>query len=145
MTVDIPSAAPRRFSPWLILLGALLIPLVYVPTLDTRFDFIDDGNLVYPAPPMPVGERLHLVWEKIVANYDHLGPFRPVLVAHWELAAELFRADPFRWRCARLAWSAIAVAALLALLRELRIRPTAALFAAGWRSGTRTAMKSGRA
>jgi len=37
-----------RFSPWIVLLGGLVIPLVYVPTLGTRFDFIDDGNLVYP-------------------------------------------------------------------------------------------------
>ncbi len=122
------SVAPRRFTPWLILLGALAIPLIYVPTLGTRFDFIDDGNLVYPAPPMPAGARFHLVWEKIVANYEHLGPFRPVLWAHWELAADLFRGDPFLWRCARLAWSAFGAAALLALLRELRVRPAAALF-----------------
>jgi hypothetical protein len=123
-------AVPRRFTPWLIALGALVIPLIYLPTLGTRFDFIDDGNLVYPAPQMPRGERLHLVWQKIVANYDHLGPFRPVLWAHWELAADLFRADPVLWRAARLAWSALAASALLALLRELRVRPAAALFVA---------------
>ena len=68
----------RRRFPWWVLLGAVLLPCVYLPTLQTPFDFIDDGNLVYPAPPLPVGERLHRVWQRIVANYQHLGPFRPV-------------------------------------------------------------------
>ncbi|HEY1379777.1 MAG TPA: hypothetical protein VGF55_23445 [Gemmataceae bacterium] len=122
--------APRRFAPQLVFLAAVAVPLVYLPTLGTRFDFIDDGNLVYPAPPMPAADRLHLVWDKVVANYEHLGPFRPVLWAHWDLAAELFRADPWWWRLARLVWSGVAVAALLALLRELRVRPAAALFVA---------------
>jgi hypothetical protein len=121
---------PRRFTPWIILLGALAIPLVYVPSLRTDFDFIDDGNLVYPSPRMPVGERLHVVWDKIVANYEHLGPFRPVLWVHWEAAAELFHGRPELWRLGRLLWSALAVAALLALLRELRLPSAAALFAA---------------
>src|SRR5436190_22780013 len=114
--------ARRRFAPWLVLAGALGIPCVYLPTLATPFDFIDDGNLVYPAPPMPFGERLALVWDKVVANYEHLGPFRPVLWVHWEPAAELFQGDAVRWRAARLVWSGLAVAALLALLRELGVR-----------------------
>jgi hypothetical protein len=125
-----PPSAPRRFTPWVVLLGALAISLVYVPSLHTDFDFIDDGNLVYPSPAMPVGQRLNVVWDKIVANYEHLGPFRPVLWAHWETAAELFHGDPALWRLGRLAWSAVAVAALLALLRELRFPPVAAVFAA---------------
>jgi hypothetical protein len=130
LAVGATPVARRRFAPWLVLIGALVIPCVYLPTLATPFDFIDDGNLVYPAPPMALGERLALVWEKVVANYEHLGPFRPVLWVHWELAAELFQADPVRWRAARLAWSALAVASLLALLRELGVRPLPALFAA---------------
>jgi hypothetical protein len=127
-----PANSPiaRRFAPWLILLGAIAVPLVYLPTLHTRFDFIDDGDLVYAATPMPLGARLHLVWEKIVANYEHLGPFRPALWAHWELAAELCHGDAARWRLVRMLWSGVSVAALLALLRELRIRPEAALFVA---------------
>ena len=124
------AVSPRRFTSWLILLGASAIPLVYLPSLRTDFDFIDDGNLVYPSPPMPVGQRLNLVWDKIVANYEHLGPFRPVLWVHWEAAAEMFNGDPALWRFGRLAWSVLAVAALLALLRELRLPPVAALFAA---------------
>src|SRR5262249_29828279 len=82
------------------------------------------------APPMPASERLHLVWQKIVANYEHLGPFRPVLWAHWELAADLFRGDAAKWHFARLVWSGVAVAALLALLRQLRLLPAASLSAA---------------
>ena len=110
-----------RFSPWILLLGGLVIPLVYMPTLGTRFDFIDDGNLVYPSPPMPLGDRVELVWQKIVANYEHLGPFRPVLSAHWELFAEMCQGDAFRWRLIRLGWSMFATAMLLALMRELRL------------------------
>src|SRR6187401_524772 len=102
--MDVPAAAPRRFPGWALLAGAILIPCVYLPTLGTRFDFIDDGNLVYPAPPMPLGQRLGLVWDKIVANYEHLGPFRPTLWAHWELTAELCQGDAFRWRLLRLLW-----------------------------------------
>lgn len=119
-----------RFAPWLVVAGALVIPCVYLPTLATPFDFIDDGNLVYAAPPMALGERVALAWEKVVANYEHLGPFRPVLWVHWEIAAELFGGDPVRWRTARMVWSGLAVAALLALLRELGVRPLPALFAA---------------
>jgi hypothetical protein len=110
--------------------GALLLPLLYVPTLATRFDFIDDGNLVYPAPPQPLGARLALVGQKIVANYEHLGPFRPVLWVHWELAAEWCAGQDWRWRLLRLLWCGGATGALLWLLRELRLHPLAALGAA---------------
>jgi hypothetical protein len=103
---------------------------LYLPTLATRFDFIDDGNLVYPAAPMPLHQRLHLVWDKIVANYQHLGPFRPVLWAHWETEAELLGANTFLWRSARLFWAMLATGTLLWLLRELRIRPVAAVLVA---------------
>jgi len=33
-----------------IVLGAVVIALGYLPTLFAPFDFIDDGNLVYPSP-----------------------------------------------------------------------------------------------
>jgi hypothetical protein len=110
-----------RFSTWIVLLGAIAIPLIYLPTLGTRFDFIDDGNLVYPSPSMPIGDRVGLVWQKIVANYEHLGPFRPVLWAHWEFVAELSDGDVLRWRIWRLVWSMFATGMLLALMRELRL------------------------
>jgi hypothetical protein len=35
-------AAQTRFPPWIVFLGATVIPLIYLPTLGTRFDFIDD-------------------------------------------------------------------------------------------------------
>ena len=81
---SVPRASTCSRSPWWIFVGAALLASLYLPTLATRFDFIDDGNLVYPSGPMPLGQRLHLVWEKIEANYRHLGPFRPVLWCHWE-------------------------------------------------------------
>jgi hypothetical protein len=121
---------PARRLPWWVLAGAVLLPCLYLPTLSTRFDFIDDGNLVYPAPPLSPAQRLGRVWERIRANYDHLGPFRPVLWCHWEAEADLFAGDPLRWRLARLVWCGFATGALLWLLRELGIRPAAALAAA---------------
>jgi len=113
------------------LLAAVLLPCLYLPTLRTRFDFIDDGNLVYPAPPMSAAQRLHRVWERIQANYEHLGPFRPVLWAQWETEADLLDANRLAWRAARhdpSAWigaavlAGVALAALLAplLLAESR-------------------------
>src|SRR5207248_2014171 len=41
MTEPSPEPPGRRF-PWWVLAGAVLLPGVYLPTLATRFDFIDD-------------------------------------------------------------------------------------------------------
>ena len=101
-----------------VLVGAVLVSSLYLTTLGTRFDFIDDGNLVYPTAAVSVSHRLHIVWHKIVANYRHLGPFRPVLWVHWETCAELFGGNAFQWRLARLGWLMLAVALFLWLLRE---------------------------
>src|SRR5436190_19752213 len=57
--------ARRRFAPWLVLAGALGIPCVYLPTLATPFDVVDDGNLVYPEPPMTLGEPHALAWDPL--------------------------------------------------------------------------------
>src|SRR6266404_6192433 len=46
-------AIVRRIPCW-VPLGAILIAALYAPTLQTRFDFIDDGNLVYPTQAMPL-------------------------------------------------------------------------------------------
>jgi hypothetical protein len=129
MSTPLSPPAARRFPAW-VLLGAVVVAGLYLPTLRTRFDFIDDGNLVYPSAPMPPAQRLLLVWDKIVGNFHHLGPFRPVLWVHWEAEAELFRANPVAWRAARMVWAGLAAAVLLWLLRELGTRPAAALLAA---------------
>jgi hypothetical protein len=114
---------------WQITLVAAFLAALYLPTLTTRFDFIDDGNLVYPSESMPLGERLQLVWQKIEANYTDLGPFRPVLWAHWETEAEQFHGDARLWRLARLIWVGFAAASMLWFLRELGIRPFASVLA----------------
>jgi hypothetical protein len=124
-----PGNGSRRPFPWWVLLGAVLLPCIYVPTLRTPFDFIDDGNLVYPATPLSASQRLALIWQKTVANYQHLGPFRPVLWAHWQPEADLLNANPHAWRAVRLFWTMLAAGAFLWLLRELGIRPGAALLA----------------
>ncbi len=121
--------APRRPA-WFWLLAITLIISLYLPMLRARFDFVDDGNLVYPAPAMGFSDRLRLTGQKIAANYDHLGPFRPVLWAHWDLQAEWLGADALRWRLWRLAWTALATAAWLWWLRELGMTAWAAVMTA---------------
>ena len=123
------AAPPPRFPCW-IPAGGLLLAALYLPTLATPFDFIDDGNLVYPSEPTDAAGHVGLWWEKVRANYDHLGPFRPTLWVHWQVQANLFGGDAAAWRVYRFAWCALAAAALLWLLRELRVPPVAALAAA---------------
>jgi hypothetical protein len=120
---------PSRF-PWWIVGGALLLAAGYLPTLRTPFDFIDDGNLVYPAAAgTSLAGHAELWWEKVVANYEHLGPFRPTLWVHWQLQANLFGGDPLAWRLYRLLWCGLAAGMLLWLFRELGVHPVAALLA----------------
>lgn len=119
-----------RSFPWWVVVGGLVLALGYLPTLAAPFDFIDDGNLVYPAPPgTTLAGHVGRWWDKVRANVDHLGPFRPAVWAHWELAANALGGDPLAWRAARLGWCALAAAALLWLMRELRLHPAAALIA----------------
>jgi hypothetical protein len=120
---------PTR-SVWWIVAGAAALALAFLPTLASPFDFIDDGNLVYPAPAgTPLGEHAALWWGSVRANVEHLGPFRPTLWAHWHLQANLFGADPLTWRAYRVLWCALAGGMLLWLMRELGIPPRAALVA----------------
>ena len=117
-------------SPWWIPSGGLLLAALYLPTLATPFDFVDDGNLVYPAPPgLSVGEHVGLWWEKVEANYEHLGPFRPTLWVHWQVQANLFDGSAPAWRVYRFLWCALSAAALLWLFAELGAHPAAALLA----------------
>ena len=110
--------------------GAAVLALVYLPTLSAPFDFIDDGDLVYPAPPgTTLRGHVELWWNRVAANVDHLGPFRPVLWAHWHLQANLFDANPQLWRLFRFVWCMLSAGMLLWLFRELGIPPPAALIA----------------
>lgn len=118
----------RPFPLWLLATG-FLFACGYWPTLAAPFDFMDDGNLVYPTPGLTARGHVELWWDKVAANVEHLGPFRPVVWAHWQLQANLFGADPCAWRLARLLWCGLAGTMLLALLRELKTHPIAALVA----------------
>jgi hypothetical protein len=119
-----------RSFPWWVVGGGLVLALGYLPTLAAPFDFTDDGNLVYPAPPgNTLSGYVERWWDKVRANVEHLGPFRPAVWAHWELAANTLGGDPLAWRAARLGWCALAATALLWLMRELRLSPVAALVA----------------
>ena len=118
-------------SPWWIVAGALLLASAYVPTLSAPFDFIDDGNLVYPSGGVTTfSGHAELWWEKVRANYDHLGPFRPSLWVHWQVAANTLGGDATAWRALRWVWCALAAGMLLWLFRELGMHPVAGLMAA---------------
>src|SRR5260370_36268279 len=78
---------------------------------------------------MPLAQRTGVVWQKIVANYEDLGPFRPVLWLHWEVAADVLQGSELGWRLTRLVWCAFAAVMLLWLFAELRIPVLAALVA----------------
>jgi|GEM_PF-1197735 len=119
----------RKF-PWWMIIAGFIVAAGYLPTLSAPFDFIDDGNLVYPAPAETSGVGyLQRWWDKVVANVEHLGPFRPTLWLHWEVQANTLAADPLAWRLIRWLWTAMAATTLLWLMWELRIHPTAAMMA----------------
>jgi len=121
----------RSFAGWprWVWIGGLLLALGYLPMLTAPFDFIDDGNLVYPTRGLTLGQHASLWWEKVAANVDHLGPFRPVVWAHWHLAANCFDADARLWRLGRLIWCGFAGVLLLGWLHEWKVGPMAALIA----------------
>lgn len=126
-----PESGPRSLFPWWIVFGGTVLALGYLPMLNAPFDFIDDGNLVYPAPPdTTAAGYVARWWDKVAANVEHLGPFRPTLWVHWEVAANTLGGDPLLWRTSRLVWCGLAAMALLWLMRELRLHPAAALLAA---------------
>ena len=126
--IDVPPplAENRRF-PWWIVWGALLLPIVYLPTLAMPFDFADDALLVYAPPPMPAVDHLEYYWTKVVSDFRTRGPFRPVAWAYWEGFGYLLGPDAFRWRLLRVFWAAVASASLLWLLKELGFRPLPSL------------------
>ena len=137
------TAVSRRF-PWWIILGALLIPCAYLPSLSTPFDFIDDGNLVYPMGPWSLKEHWAFLRLRVSENVRHLGPFRPVLHTVWQVEAELFNGNPVVWRLARLVWCMLAAGMLLWLLYELRINSLAALLTTALATTERSRMRRPR-
>jgi len=94
-------------------LVGLIVACGYLPMLSAPFDFIDDGNLVYPhRESLSATGHVGMWWSRVVANVEHLGPFRPVLWAHWELQAECFQGEAWVWRLYRLLWAGLAGALL---------------------------------
>ncbi len=121
---QLPSG-PRCF-PWRLVLTAVLIPLLYLPTLALRFDFTDDSVLVYPGPPRGLAGRARQVWANTVADFRWSGPFRPLTWAHWQTEACLLGSHHLPWRIERLLWAMLSAGLLLWLLAELGIQPLAA-------------------
>jgi hypothetical protein len=124
-----PSSTASTFPRW-VLLGALLIPAIYLPTLGIDFDFNDDGCLIYPTAAASFGEQLQHVWDRTIDEFHHRGPFRPVCWAHWEAEANLLGDQLLPRRLLRWAWGVVACGLFLALLHDLAIPPPAALLTA---------------
>lgn len=127
MTESTPNT--RSSFPWWIVGGAVFLAAAYLPTLAMPFDFLDDGNLVYPTRGLSFAGHVALWWEKVVANVNHLGPWRPALWAHWEVLSNLCDENALAWRLERLLWCGLSAGLFLALLRDLKIPPVAALAA----------------
>lgn len=108
---------------------AILLGCLYLPTLAMPFDFIDDGDLVYPSRPSSTRYWAAIYWHRTLSNYRHLGPFRPTLWFHWGIEAELFNASASMWRGARLVWLMLSTCIFIWLMRELRIRKSGAILA----------------
>jgi hypothetical protein len=126
MTTD--GQATSAFPRWVIL-GGILLALGYLPMISAPFDFMDDGNLVYPTKGLTLPQHAELWWQKVAANVEHLGPFRPAVWLHWQTAANLFGADSVAWRSGRLVWCAFAAITLLWFFHTLKIPPVAAMLA----------------
>jgi hypothetical protein len=126
MTTD--GQATSAFPRW-VFLGGILLALGYLPMISAPFDFMDDGNLVYPTKGLTLPQHAELWWQKVAANVEHLGPFRPAVWLHWQMAANLFGSDPVAWRTGRLVWCAFAAIMLLWFFHTLKIPPVAALLA----------------
>jgi hypothetical protein len=107
-----------------------MLASLYLPTLATPFDFVDDGCLVYPHGDRTLRQFLRRGWVTTVADYQEHGPFRPVLWAHLVAEAEGLHANALAWRAVHLAWAALAAGTLLWLLRELGMSRAAAVLAA---------------
>jgi len=116
------------FPHW-VWIGGVILALGYLPMLAAPFDFMDDGNLVYPTRGLSLDRHAQVWWDKVAANVEHLGPFRPTVWLHWHCAANAFGAEPHLWRAGRLLWCGLAAVLLLAFLHSLNLDPAAALFA----------------
>lgn len=119
---------PRQV--WWILASAIMVSCVYLPSMRARFDFIDDSDIVHPVGPMSLSGHLEHVWTKIQCNYEALGPFRPVLWAHWKTLAELNHDSEVAWRLSRLFFCVLSATMLIWLMRELDMAPAACVVAA---------------
>ncbi len=122
------SGQPHALRYWIFPAAALLACL-YVPTLATPFDFVDDGSIVHPFRPDSAYQMYRVYLGRVWANFGHLGPFRPALWLHWGAAAELFGGNAVCWRAARFAWLVLSAGMFLWLLSEMGIRRSAAILA----------------
>jgi hypothetical protein len=123
-----PPSAP--FSSKWIVLGALVLPCIFLPMTFAPFDFIEDSCLVYPTADSLSG-LCHSVVQTSWEEFQRTGPFRPISWAHWQGAALVFGPDAFLWRVTRLLWCMATTALLLVLLREIGASAPASLATAG--------------
>jgi len=117
-----PTLSLLRRCPWAAVVVVFLIPLIFLPTLAIRFDFDDDGLLVYRKLYIPKHTVfLHAFWQKTVTEFHSRGPFRPISWANWVAAANWLGPVPLLHRWIHLIIALLSVAAFAWWLRELRI------------------------
>ncbi|MFQ3650122.1 MAG: hypothetical protein SNJ75_07305 [Gemmataceae bacterium] len=120
-----------HFSYRWVLLGAIVLPGLYLPMLMAPFDFSEDSCLVYPQAS---------TWKELLARVAHstwhefqtTGPFRPVTWGHWHTAAMLMGPRAEMRRLTRLFWCMLTTGAVLMLLREIGASVTAAFVTAAY-------------
>jgi hypothetical protein len=112
------------FPLWFMLLASVLISALFLPTLATPFDFSEDGCLVYrDIFHVRYDNFCTAVMRQTISEFQHTGPFRPVVWAHWYASSLIHGHNALAYRMERLICCAIAAFCFLLLLREFNINP----------------------
>lgn len=119
------------FPLWFMLLASVLISALFLPTLATPFDFSEDGCLVYrDIFHVRYDNFCTAVMRQTISEFQHTGPFRPVVWAHWYASSLIHGHNALAYRMERLICCAIAAFCFLLLLREFNINPIASTLVA---------------
>lgn len=119
-TATAPSNWPRGMLRVAVIAGlSLLIAAIFLPTIPTHFDFMDDGAFVHSRGVSSFAEFHRSVWSMTLEEFHNKGPYRPVAWYFWIGEQECCGENPLLWRAFRFAWTALATGTFLWLLSEL--------------------------
>jgi hypothetical protein len=111
------------------LIGAIVLPCLYLINVTEPFDFVDDGAIVYRIHADGLFQWLEQIWRMTLAEFDQRGLFRPTIWLFYQTIAAAVGSHPIGWRVVWVVWGMAASVSMVTLLRELRVGPAAALFA----------------